>query len=108
MKMAAERPAGVGTPSSEGFMGHLSDSAEQGDRRLSLCFPPFIAPVSSAVVLRETHERAKQLLKASAAQGHSGAASALACMKACASCSAPRPRFMCQRCHDAKYCDQEC
>ena len=85
---------------------HLVDAAERGnsDAQYLLANPHRSGEHGTE---RDT-QRARELLKASAAQGSRDAASALTSMRACAACGTPRPRYMCQRCKEVKYCNTEC
>ena len=87
-------------------LSQMRDDAEQGDQKAQYELAHLHRSGASGVE-RDT-QRAKKLLKASAAQGHTAAASLLSEIKACSCCGAPRPRFQCQRCREANYCDQEC
>ena len=88
-------PVHADTLTPEDFLSGLTDAAEHGDpnaqHRLATLHR------SGDLGVERDARRARELLKASASQGNSSAATSLTSMRACACCGTPHPRFMCQR-----------
>ena len=99
----AQHPAGADTPL---YTSALMDAAQQGNSDAQ-CMLATLHRSGESGVEQDTR-RAKQLFKASAAQGSSEAAASLTSMRACSACGAPRAPYTCQRCKEVKYCNTEC